>query len=204
MQAILEERLDAGFTPIDDNSFWRNFCSHLVSRLKCLPRNTMKARHYLFLLFPAVILLMTGCPVGLNYSLGNPGSDKIDKALVGTWRCSSEDGEVKRVKIAKGDDNSYAVEVLERGEMYALETDKLQGWVTTVEEKNFVFFKPEGADEYYHYCYWMDGATLMSTDVSLLDGGVDAVTSTETLRSQVASSMRKTEWGEETKEWTKD
>jgi hypothetical protein len=164
----------------------------------------MKAKHYLPIIFSVVILLMMGCPVGLSYPLGEPGKEKIDKALLGTWHCASEDSEVRRVKIDKGQDNSYTVEVLERGEMYALETDKFEAWVTTVEGKNFFYLKPDQEDKYYHYSYHMDGSTLVSTDVSLLDGGVDAVTSTETLRSQVATSMRKTEWGEETLKWTAD
>ncbi|HEX2900424.1 MAG TPA: hypothetical protein VHS96_11955 [Bacteroidia bacterium] len=164
----------------------------------------MKAKHFLLLLLPAVVLLMTGCPIGLDYSLGTPGTEEINKSLIGTWVNGSEEAEVKRVKIAKGKDNSYEVAVQERGEMYSLETDELQGWVTTVEDKSFIYLKPIGEEKYYHYCYWMDGSTLITCDVSLLDGGVDMVTSTETLRSQVAKSMHKAEWGSEVQEWTKE
>lgn len=164
----------------------------------------MKAKHFLLLLLPAVVLLMTGCPIGLDYSLGTPGTEEINKSLIGTWVNGSEEAEVNRVKIAKGKDNSYEVAVQERGEMYSLETDELQGWVTTVEDKSFIYLKPIGEEKYYHYCYWMDGSTLITCDVSLLDGGVDMVTSTETLRSQVATSMHKAEWGSEVQEWTKE
>jgi hypothetical protein len=164
----------------------------------------MKAKSYLLLLLPAVILLMTGCPIGLDYSLGNPGTEKIDKTLVGTWRNHQEEPEVKRVKIERTDDESYSVTVLERGEMYSLETDNFTAWITTIEEKNFFYLRPAGEDEYYHYCYWMEGSTLVTTDVALLDGGVDAVSSTETLRGQVARSMRMDEWGKEIQEWTKE
>jgi hypothetical protein len=163
----------------------------------------MKTRNFLLLLLPAVVLLMTGCPIGLDYSLGTPGTEKIDKALLGTWVNKGSEAEVMRMKIAKGDEFSYDVTVLERGEMYSLDTDNLKAWVTTVEEKNFLYLKPEGEEKFYHYCYWMDGGTLISTDLALLDGGVDAVSSTETLRSQVAASMRKDEWGNETQEWMK-
>jgi hypothetical protein len=163
----------------------------------------MKTRNFLLLLLPAVVLLMTGCPIGLDYSLGTPGTEKIDKVLIGTWVNRNEESEVRRVKIAKNDENSYEVTVLERGEMYSLETDNLSAWVTTVEEKNFIYLKPDSEEKFYHYCYWMEGSTLVSTDVALLNGGVDAVTSSETLRSQVAASMRMDEWGKETQEWTK-
>jgi hypothetical protein len=164
----------------------------------------MKMKKYLILLLPAVLLLMMGCPVGLEYSLGTPGEEKLDKSLIGTWRCKSDEAEVKRVKIDKGDENSYKVTVMERGEMYSLETDKLTGWVTTIKEKNFVYFQADDDDKFYHYCYWLDGGDLVTTDVSLLDGGVDALTSTESLRKQVETSMRMDEWGKETLEWIKE
>ena len=161
-------------------------------------------KHTLLALLPIMVLLMTGCPVGLDYSLGKPGSEEINKALIGTWVNASEEAEVKKVKLAKGKDNSYEVTVLERGEMYSLETNDLQGWVTSVGEKSFLYLKPDGEEKYYHYCYWMDGENLITCDVSLLDGGVDAVTSTETLRQQVAKSMSMSDWGSETQEWGKE
>ena len=148
----------------------------------------MKVKHTLLALLPIMVLLMTGCPVGLDYSLGKPGSEEINKALIGTWVNASEEAEVKK----------------ERGEMYSLETNDLQGWVTSVGEKSFLYLKPDGEEKYYHYCYWMDGENLITCDVSLLDGGVDAVTSTETLRQQVAKSMSMSDWGSETQEWGKE
>lgn len=171
----------------------------IVKRLNMKTRNT-----FLLLALPLMALLMTGCPVGLDYPLGTPGKEAINPALLGTWVNNSSESEVQRVKLEKGKDNNYVVSVLERGEMYALETDNLTGWVTSIAEKNFFFAQPEGEEKYYHYCYWMDGGTLITQDVSLLDGGVDAVTSTETLRKQVESSMHMDAWATETQEWTKE
>jgi hypothetical protein len=162
-------------------------------------------KKYLLLLLPVVALLASGCPIGLDQPLGKIGTEKIDKQLLGKWHSTSAETEVQRVSISKRDDHSYKAKVLERGEMYSLETDELTGWVTTVNEKNFVFFKPDGEEKYYHYCYWWDGgSTLISCDLALLDGGVDAVTSTESLRDQVARSMTMEEWGKETTEWNKE
>ncbi len=204
MQAILDAKQAADFTTINFlPKIGVPFASVLHLESKRILR-IMKAKYSLLLLLPAVVLLMTGCPVGLDYSLGTPGSEEINKTLIGTWVNGSEEAEVKRVKIVKGKENSYDVTVLERGEMYSLETDNLQGWVTTLEEKSFLYLKPVGEDKFYHYCYWMEGEILQTSDVSLLDGGVDAVTSTETLRKQVATSMRMKEWGSEIQEWSKD
>lgn len=151
-----------------------------------------------------VITTFYGCPVGIDYPLGIPGKEKINKDLIGTWVSDSKEAEVLKVKFEKNDDNSYKVTVLERGEMYALETDNLTGWITELEGSTFLYLKPEGEEKYYHYSFsFSEKDKLISTDVSLLDGGVDAVTSTEAFRKQVASSMKKAEYGTEIIGWTK-
>jgi hypothetical protein len=166
----------------------------------------MKKR--ILLVLPFLVLLATGCPVGLDSPLGELGKEKIDPRLIGTWHSTSTESEVQRITIAEGDKNSYDVKVTERGEMYSLETDVLKGWVTAVKEKNFVFFQPESSQDdkpqFYHYCYWWDGSSLITCDLALLDGGVDAVTDTKSLRAQVERSMVKDEWGNETIEWNKE
>ncbi|MGE0637300.1 MAG: hypothetical protein AB7G44_16215 [Bacteroidia bacterium] len=155
-------------------------------------------------IFILVITTFYGCPVGIDYPLGTPGKEKINKDFIGTWVSDSPDAEVLKVKFEKNDDNSYKVTVLERGEMYALETDNLTGWITEVEGKTFLFFKPDNEEKYYHYMIKeMDKEKMVSCDVSLLDGGVDAVTSTEALRKQVATSMKSEEYGVESITWTK-
>ena len=152
-----------------------------------------------------VITTFYGCPVGIDYPLGTPGNEKIINDNIGTWVCDSPEAEVVKVNFEKKDDNSYKVTVLERGEMYALETDNLIGWVTEVEGKTFLFFKPDNEEKYYHYMIKeMDNGTMATCDVSLLDGGVDAVTSTEALRKQVATSMKSAEYGTEIITWTKE
>ena len=50
----------------------------------------------------------------------------------------------------------------------------------------------------------MDKAKMVSCDVSLLDGGVDSVTSTEAFRKQVVTSMKSAEYGVESISWTKE
>jgi hypothetical protein len=157
-----------------------------------------------FSLLAVIVLVFYGCPIGLDYSLGSPGAEKIDPALLGTWKIDETmDGEVLKLKISKGDATSYKVEVLERGEMYSLSTDDLTGWVTKVNGENFLYVKPSDEEKFYHYHYEVTGKKLVIHDVALLDGGVDAISSTETLRSQVERSMTKEGWGKEKLEYTK-
>lgn len=148
-------------------------------------------RSTVFALVLSMILLVgTGCPVGIEHPLGYPGTEKIDRDLIGTWACQVEEGEVQRIQISEGTANSYEVTVLERGSTYALETDVLTGWVTELDKKKFVYFKPDNEESYYLYAYELDGKqTLRTWDVGLLVGGVDAVTSTEAFRKEVSASL---------------
>lgn len=151
------------------------------------------------LLTLSLIFILYACPIGLEYSLGIPGSEKIDTKLIGTWKVNGEtDAEVIELTIAKRDNMSYNVTVLEAGEMYSLTTKKLTGWVTKVDGETFLYVKPEDEEKYYHYHYSFDDKNTMRIfDVSLLDGGVDAITSTESMRTQVANSIGKEGWGTE-------
>ncbi len=155
--------------------------------------------------FFILILINYGCPVGLDFPLGNPGKEKINPTLLGTWVTDNDDAEVLSVTFSKQDDFTYKVTVNERGTMYALETDNLSAWITKFEGKEFLYLKPDNEDKYYHYMLLkLDEKTLISTDLSLLDGGVDAVKSTESLRKEVKNSINKSEFGNEKIEWFKE
>ncbi len=141
------------------------------------------------------ILFCAGCPVGIAYPPGEPGSESIEKDIVGTWENDKSDGTILKVKITKGEGESYEAEVLEKGEMYALETMKLKGYVTKLEGFDLIYFIPEGEESYYTYEFRMDGKNrLITHDVSLKVGGVDAVTSTEAFREELRASMKFDDW----------
>jgi hypothetical protein len=154
----------------------------------------------------ATVLVSIGCPVGLDYPLGKPDSEKLDKKLIGTWVSQSDDSEIKKVKVTKNDDYKYDIEVLERGEMYALETDFLTGWVVAFKGQNFICAQPTDGDDnkFYHYHYAFDGNKLVLHDMSLLVGGMDVVTSQETLQEEVAASMKKEDFLSSKVEYTKE
>jgi hypothetical protein len=156
-------------------------------------------------LFAIIIGTFYGCPVGLDYPIEAPGNEKIDEKLIGTWNNNNPDAEIIRVKISKKDDHSYTVQVLEKGEMYALETDNFIGWSASLEGKKFLFFKPDNEDKYYHYVIKeLTGPKMLSCDLSLLDGGKDAVTSTGALQKEALSSMKMEDFCAETEQWTKE
>lgn len=139
-------------------------------------------------MLPAV-LLFYGCPVGLDHSAGTPGTEKIDKSLLGTWVTEKTEHEFKKVTVTKLDDYSYNVVVDEVGELYSVEGKEFTGWVTTIKDKKFLYAKPTNESSYYLYHYEIKDKKLITYDVGLLDGGIEAVKSTESLRKQIETSL---------------
>jgi hypothetical protein len=50
----------------------------------------------------------------------------------------------------------------------------------------------------------LNGKNLVTCDVSLLDGGIETVTSTESLYKQIKTSMGMADFCKETISWTKE
>ncbi len=147
---------------------------------------------FLFSAISIIVLVSTGCPVGIPHPLGKPGTEKIDLRLIGTWTAQTDSVEVLKMEVSKSDDYTYHIEVLEQGEMFAVESNDFKGWVTKLDGKNFFCaIETDPAEEqYYHYHYSFEGATLVLYDISLLVGGMDAVTSTEAYREELSASLK--------------
>jgi hypothetical protein len=139
-------------------------------------------------------ILAAGCPIGISYPLCNEDQVlKVDNRLLGTWQSVSDSAEILLVKISKEDDITYSIEVLEQGENYMVESTSFYGWATALDGHTFLFsqgLNTENAD-YYTYHYAFEGKKLVIQDVSLLVGGVDAVTSTAAFRQEVSASLKK-------------
>jgi len=156
-------------------------------------------------LFAIIICTFYGFPVGLDYPIAEPSKEKIEENLIGTRKNNNPEAEIIRVKISKKDKNTYTVQVLEKGELYALQTDNFTGWSCSLNSEKFLYFKPDNEDQYFHYFIKeLKGNKMTTCDLSLLDGGKDAVTSTEALRKEAISSMKMEGFCAETEEWTKE
>lgn len=162
-------------------------------------------RIFLLLLVP-VMLLTTGCPVDVPYPLGDKGNEKMDKSLIGTWVQHDTSMEVMRLEIIELDKYTVQLTVLERGANYMEEVDVFKGWTTELDGKKFVYFQDASNPDagYYTYCYNTDGKTMYTYDVSLLIGGVDAVTSTEAYRKEVSESLKLPDALSSEAEWIKE
>lgn len=144
------------------------------------------------LLFGVFLFVSMGCPAGLEYPLDEPGTVEIDPELIGTWIAEDESAEMLKVKVSKKDNYTLFVEVLESSENYLMDVSTFDAWVTTFEGKNFLFAKPDDGSEesYYHYNYEIENGNLVIQDISLLVNGTDGVSDMESLRKEVAASLK--------------
>lgn len=146
----------------------------------------------IFVILTPFLLLLMGCPVDTKFPFGTPGTEKIDKDLIGTWinPTGEENADVLKVKISKKDNFSYDVIVLEKGGMYMADTNIFVGYVSKLDGKDFFYLQSAGrTDKNYLYHYTFDGKQLLTHDVGLKVGGIDAVTSTEAFRQEVSASL---------------
>jgi hypothetical protein len=140
------------------------------------------------------ILLFSACPVGNEYAPANPGSEPIDKALIGTWVTDSGDAEFKKAVVTKGENNSYFIEVSETTDNFMAGATQYNAWVTSIEGLTFIYARPTDGKDYYLYCYKLDGKKKLSIfDVGLLVNGKDGVTSVEAYREEIRQSLKKKE-----------
>ena len=139
-------------------------------------------------------LVTTGCPVGTSYPFCQANQvEKVDNRLLGTWKSVSDSADILEVKISQEDDVTYNVEVLAQSEMYMADDTRFYSWSTKLDGHSFLFSQglDSGSTEYYLYEYGFEGKKLVIHDVSLLVGGMDAVTSTEAFRAEVSASLKK-------------
>lgn len=155
----------------------------------------MKKLRALIITLP-IMFMIAGCPVGIEVPLGTPGTEKIDKQLIGKWIQPDGEIEVKSMEIEKLDDYTLKLTVTERGAMYMDEIDVYKGWCTEINGQKFAYFQDINSNlaTYYHYAYTFAGKSLVSYDFSLLDGGIDSVSTTTNYRTQVITSMSKPEF----------
>jgi len=150
----------------------------------------MKPLHTLLLLPLAWVL--AGCPVSVDYPLGTPGLETVDQKLIGNWSTTDTTAEVMTVRITAGEANMIHAKVLKRGTNFLEDADDYKGWCTELNGRKFVYFQSESDYQagYYSYTYTFEAGKLLLSDFNLKVGGVDAVTSTENYRKEVAASMQ--------------
>jgi len=148
-------------------------------------------KKYATLLALPLLLFMFGCPLGLKFAPGQPDKEKIDAALLGNWATANTDAEFGGVALKQKDDYSFQVSVSDTRSAYGLDETEFTGWNTEVGGQKIVYILSDG--DYYMYAYKTETGKVTIYDIALLDGGMDAVTSTEALRKQITSSLKKPE-----------
>ncbi|HRY33046.1 MAG TPA: hypothetical protein P5531_08790 [Bacteroidales bacterium] len=145
-----------------------------------------------------LVLLLQACPVSLDFPLGEEGIYPLDKALLGTWvnQGSGEDIEVKEVEVRALDAYTYRITVLQKTGSYMMSDMEFNAWIAKLDGEAFLVIDEGDGQKFLHYCYRLKGKQVTLYDMGLLDGGMDAVLSVESLRDQVSRSMKMPEFFE--------
>lgn len=146
-------------------------------------------KKFVFIVTLPFLLFLFGCPIGIDYAPGTPGKEKIDADLIGTWHTKSEDASFITAKVTKESDFSFHINMVETGALYGLDETEFTGWCTEIDKQKIIYIKSGG--QFFMHGYKLNGSSLSIYDVSLLDGGTDAVVSTEALRKQISTSLKK-------------
>ncbi len=139
-------------------------------------------------------LSMSGCPVALPYPLTDT-PDPLDPALLGTWVALSDEAEIQEVALTKKNNTTYLVKVLKQGAFYAAEGVDFEAQITRFEGRSILIARSVDAPDegWFHYDVSVKEGLLVVHDLSLLVGGMDAVTSTQALRKELAASLKNPE-----------
>lgn len=143
----------------------------------------------IYITFLPFTLFLFGCPVGMSYAPGKPGTEKIDQNILGTWETAYEDAEFGLASLTQKNAFSFQVHVDKIGSMYSLDEYDFEGWNTEVDGQKIVYIF--SGNQYFMYGYALKQDGLHLFDISLLEGGVDAVTSTEAFRKEISASLKK-------------
>lgn len=147
------------------------------------------------LLSIACVILFFGCPVGMSFAPGEPGKELLDERIIGTWTTKDEFSVFKKAEVAKADSSSFRVKLYETTDMFVLgDETELTGWTTRIDEQDFLYLLSAELNEYFTYGYSLREKGILLYDAALLDGGKDSVTSKESFRAQLATSIKKEEW----------
>jgi hypothetical protein len=132
------------------------------------------------------VTLLAGCPDSSTAPLGKPGEEKIDKKLVGTWKCTDPKHDLQRIRINQQDKFSYKVEILDKGPGLAgQDVAPVEAWATKVGKQKFLYGRTSPSS-YYTYGYAVKGKSLR---LSSLDVTGSEMTSTEIFRSLVTDRL---------------
>jgi len=149
-----------------------------------------------FAILGVMLTVLTGCPIGLDYPLGKSNEQNIDAKLLGKWTIDDPEETVITVSFAKKSENLYLITIHEFSDLFAPETVLFDGWIVSLGGMRFLCTQEiANRSTYYHYVLINVSDNLLNIcDMALLNQGMDAITSAETLRSEVLASMKKPEF----------
>lgn len=126
-----------------------------------------------------LMLLVTGCPLYLDYPAAPENACNFDAALLGRWRTEMEDAAIKAVTVSKGGSTGYDVRITEAGSTYSEDTYDYRCYSTEVNGKNVIWCQPRGtATTGYYYYVFAFGKKKSMTLWEISDKNIDKATIT--------------------------
>lgn len=164
--------------------------------MECSIFTKMKIMKKIMLLILPLAFLLQACPVEVGYAPGNPGKEKLNEKILGSWTSSDSGLVFTAVNVVKADDFSADVKVLQKSADYMIEDTEFKLWTTVIDGKNFAYLCAKSkllAPTYYLYHFIIDKNTMKLYEVRFLVEGIDGITSTESFREEVSASMKNPE-----------
>lgn len=145
----------------------------------------------LVLLIPAMLLL-SGCPTGVDFSAAANHPEKINSKLIGSWTTNDNAADFGEMKIEKKDNYSFTISVGDLSDDYEEETKVYTVMPTTISGLKFLSAKPNSkkSKNNYIYNYEFEGDNLVTYSIAFNAETKKKITSTETLRSEIAQKIK--------------
>lgn len=155
------------------------------------------------------MLLLTACPLSTSFPLGQKDEVEFNNLLIGTWSNKAKDPVIKQATISEGEEPLTAkLHVDEKGELFVAVGLDFLVWLTEIEDQTFLVLQQiidgENQETYYVQHITIAQNVITTHDISLLENGIDAVTSIEAYREEVKASMHNPEFLQEQVEWKKN
>jgi hypothetical protein len=161
----------------------------------------MKNRTLFYLLLTPLLVALTACPVETKVPLGSKATEKIDPALLGSWKLQefNENAEIQEFEVTNNDEFTLHIFLAETGALYDGE-ESYDGFVTKIDGKKFIYFEST-IGTYYLYSYQLKDKVLTTYEIALENA--DVIKTTQDLRTRVSAAIKKGTGLGESVNWVK-
>ena len=176
----------------------------LLEILYLYQKKIMRLISNTLLLFSFIVLC--SFPLYIEYPLGEPGKDKVDKKLLGTWEVEDDSRQFFKCEIKEINKFEYRLKVLEKGKQFGLEAEEFKLYTTKFEGEEFLYLQPIGTEKngFYYFIYKMNDKDKMIVE-EIADDRIDksALYSPEALKNYFEAKAGQSKYRTGAQLWVK-